>query len=385
MDKTETNEKIIRPGGISRTVLLLSLIVVGGSGGALGYFAGGGFRSGPTVLTINGAGATFPYPFISAAATNYTITQCTTATSGGTRINYQSIGSGGGIKALIAKTVDFAASDAPLNSAQRANATASLHIPETIGSVVLAYNLPGVAKGLNFTGSLIAEIFLGHVTTWNDPSIQSLNPGVTLQSNAIQVVHRSDGSGTTFVWTSYLSLASSSWNSTVGKGTAVQWPVGLGSPGNEGVAGSIRTTLYAAGYVELAYALTNKMTYAKIRNPSGNYIEPSLASTQAAVASVTNLPSGDQSWSGVSLLNTSDPNAYPIASYTYLLVYKELNVIPGMTLNKAKALVDFLWFIVHNGQALGPPLGYAQLPSVAITVDETTIRSITFNGQTLHG
>ncbi len=231
-------------------------------------------------------------------------------------------------------------------------------------------------------------MFLGSITKWNDVAIQSLNPGFLLPDAAIQLVHRSDGSGTTFVWTSYLSIVSPTWNSTVGKGTAVSWPAtpnALGAAGNEGVAGVVRGTSYTAGYVELNLALRNRMAYAFIQNKAGNYIEPSLASTAAALNTVTSLPNGNESWSSVSLLDSTDPDAYPIASFSYLLVYRELNVVPGMTLAKARALVDFLWFVVHDGQSLAGTLWYVPLPLSVIAVDEATIQSITFNGQILHG
>jgi phosphate transport system substrate-binding protein len=386
--KTDGDNVIRRSGGISRTIFVIGLVVVAVVSGLAGYFAAGYFKPSQASITLTGAGATFPYPFLSAVSINYS------RTNPGVQVNYQSIGSGGGIKALIAKTVDFAASDAPLNDQQRANATNSLHIPETIGSVVFAYNIPKPTsgtfpKGLNLTGDIIAGIFLGSITNWNDASIQNLNPGFTLPNHVISVVHRSDGSGTTFVWTSYLSSVSPTWNQTVGAGTSVSWPSlggnAYGAAGNEGVAGSIRGNSYWAGYVELAYALQNSMSYGFIKNPAGYFIEPTLASTKAALNTLSSLPSGDQSWKTVNLLNSADPAAYPIASFTYLLVYKELNVVNGMTQAKAKALVDFLWFVVHSpgGQDIGPSLGYVPLPGLVTTIDETTIKSITFNGTVL--
>lgn len=387
--KTNGDNVIRRSGGISKTIFILSLVAVAAVSGVSGYFVAGFLKPSTPVITLNGAGATFPYPFLSAVSVNYT------RSNPNVQVNYQSIGSGGGVKALIAKTVDFAASDRPLTSQQQnaTNAPNSLHIPETIGSVVFAYNLPKspsgtIPKGLNLTSDLIAGIFLGSITNWNNASIQSLqtNPTFTLPNHVISVAHRSDGSGTTFVWTSYLSLISPIWNKTVGANTAVSWPqlngYSYGAAGNEGVAGIIRGNQFFAGYVELAYALQNSMSYAYIKNPTGNYIEPTLASTKAALNTLSTLPSGDQSWTGVTLLNSSDANAYPIASFTYLVVYKELNVVPGMTQAKAKALVDFLWFVVHSpgGQDQASPLGYVPLPSLVTTIDENTIKSITYNG-----
>ena len=314
-----------------------------------------------TQVSLTGSGATFPYPLLDTMIKQYQ-TQKTNV-----QINYQSIGSGGGIAALEGKTVDFAASDAPLGAADMAKAPNSLHIPETIGAVTLSYNLPNIPTGLHLTGSVIADIFSGKVTTWNDPEIQQLNSNVTLPSNSILVVHRSDGSGTTFIFTGYLSISSDSWKNALGQGKTVAWPVGIGANGNTGVASVVQGTQYTIGYVELAYALQNKMTVAAIQNPAGKWI----------------LPAGGGDWSGVNLLNAPDPQAYPIVSFTYLLVYKELNVIPGMTQDKATALVQFVWWVVHNGQSNAPGLAYAQLPANVVQIDEASIKSITFNGQTL--
>ncbi len=334
----------------------------------------------PGAAILTGAGATFPAPFLNATILTYT-TQVRT----NLKINYQPVGSGQGISSLTAKTVDFAASDAPLTDSQRTAAPNALHIPETIGAVTLAYNLPGITSGLHLTGNIISEIYLGTITNWNDPAIQSINTGMTLPAHAITAVHRSDSSGTTNIFTKYLVNASSTWNSQVGSGTSVQWPGGLGASGNSNVASTVNQTQYSIGYVELAYALQNGMTVASIQNPSGNYIQPSLASTSVAVQSGASqgLPSGTESWTGVSLLNTADPQAYPIVSFTYLLVYKELNVVNGMDQNKATQLVQYIWWVIHDGQQLAPSLQYAQLPINVVQIDETTIQSITYNGQHL--
>jgi phosphate ABC transporter phosphate-binding protein len=362
------------------TVAIVAIAVV--LGGAIAYM----FLSGPNsansqaTVEFKGAGATFPYPLLNAIITKYT-TQVRT----NVHINYQSIGSGGGISALESKTVDFAASDAPLTASDMASAPNTLHIPETIGAVTLAYNLPGISSGLHLTGKIIADIFLGTITMWNDSAIQSINTNTSLPERTITTIHRSDGSGTTFIFTSYLSLSSQEWNSTVGKGKSVAWPGGIGSNGNTGVASTVNGTQYSIGYVELAYALQNGMTVAAIQNSAGNWIQPSLTSTQAAVESgaAIGLPAGDASWVNVSLLNTPGANSYPIVSFTYLLVYKELNVIPGMTQERATALVQFLWYIIQDGQQLAQSLAYAQLPTNVIQVDEATIQSITFNAQHL--
>jgi phosphate transport system substrate-binding protein len=329
---------------------------------------------------LNGAGATFPAPFLNAVNTAYNTQKSWI------QINYQGVGSGAGINSLTAKTVDFAASDAPLSDSQRAAAPNTLHIPETIGAVTLAYNLPGITGGLHLTGQVIANIYLGTITNWNDPAITALNPTTTLPNHIITTIHRSDSSGTTNVFTKYLVSQSSTWQSQVGSGTSVQWPGSnaAGQPGNAAVASTVSSTAYSIGYVELAYALQNSMTVASVQNPAGNYITPSLASTIAAVQSGASqgLPSGDQSWSSVSLLNTADPQAYPIVTFTYLLEYKELNVLPGMTQERALAIVQYLWYVVHDGQSLAPGLSYATLPSNVVTIDEASIKSITYNGQT---
>jgi phosphate ABC transporter phosphate-binding protein len=327
---------------------------------------------------LHGAGATFPAPFINATITHYTANVQTNV-----QIDYPGGGSGAGISALTAKTVDFAGSDAPLTASQRAAAPNALHIPETIGAITVAYNLPGVTTGLKLTGPIIADIYLGTLTKWNDPAIQDLNSGVTLPDQNIVTVHRSDSSGTTNWFTKYLTAVSSTWSSQVGSGTSVQWPSGTGASGNSGVAATVQSTPNAAGYIELAYALQNSITVATIQNPAGNWIAPSLASTTSAAEALTNLPTGDQDWGSVSLLNTAGAQAYPIVTPTYLLVYKELNVVPGMDQNKATQLVQFLWYIVHDGQSLASNLEYATLPSNVVQVDEASINSITFNGQTL--
>jgi phosphate transport system substrate-binding protein len=350
----------------------------------LGSIAAYIYLSPPTTakITLTGAGATFPYPLLNSMINNYTAN-----VKPNVQINYQPIGSGGGISAYKqpTPTVNFAASDAPLSASDAANIPDALHIPETIGAVTVAYNLPGVPSGLHLTGKVIADIFQGTITKWNDPAIQALNPTTTLPTEAINTVHRSDGSGTTFIFTGYLSLSNPSWNSSVGQGKSVSWPVGVGSNGNTGVASSVSGTPYAIGYVELAYILQTGMTVASIQNPAGNWIQPSLESTQLAVQSgaSSGLPAGNASWTKVSLLNAPYANAYPIVSFTYLLVYKELNVLSDLTMDKATGLVQFLWYAVHSGQDLAPGLSYAKLPSNVVQIDETTIQSITFNGQHL--
>jgi phosphate transport system substrate-binding protein len=333
----------------------------------------------PPTVALSGAGATFPVPLLNAMFTTYNSTKTNI------QINYDAVGSSGGIQALEGKTGDFACSDAPLSSSDKAKTPNVLHIPETIGAVAVAYNLPGVASGLRLTGEVVADIFAGNILTWADPAIQALNPTVGLPAENITVVHRSEGSGTTFIFTSFLSEDNAAWKSSIGSGKTVLWPVGLAATGNPGVASVVQANPYAIGYVELAYVIQNDMAVAAIANPSGNFVVPSLESTQIAAQSGASkgLPAGDGDWSGVSLLNAPDPNAYPIVSFSYTLVYKELNVIPSMTQDRATALVQFLWWMVHDGQGLAPELEYAALPANVVQVNEATIQSITLNGQTL--
>jgi len=300
------------------------------------------------------------------------------------QINYQSIGSGGGISALEGKTVDFAASDAPLQAADQAKAPNALTIPATIGSITVAYNLPGIKSNLHLTGSVVADIFLGKVTMWNDPEITSLNSNLTLPAKSILVVHRSDSSGTTFTFTGYLTLVSPSWNASVGQAKSVAWPVGLGSNGNAGVAGVVQGQPYAIGYVELAYALQNSMTVAAIQNAAGTWELPTLASTAAAAQSLSALPAGNGNWAAVNLLNEPGTNSYPIVTFSYIIIYQDLSVVNGENLGKATALVNFLWWEVGaTAQATAGKLSYVPLPANVVALDEQTIKSITFNGQAI--
>ena len=328
-------------------------------------------------VTINGAGATFPFPLIDTWRVEYQ------KPHPDVNINYQSIGSGGGIKQFTAKTVDFGATDAPLSKNESQQAKGAVHIPETIGSVVAAYNIPSIPdKGLKLTGEVLADIFLGKITKWNDPKIQALNKDKTLPADDIVVVHRSDGSGTTFVWTDYLSSVSQAWKDQLGKGKSVQWPVGIGAPGNEGVANAIKGSPNTIGYIELGYALTTKTPFAFIQNKEGKFVEPSLDSTKAAVeANVASLPKGDGDWSNVTLVNAAGPNSYPIASLSYLLLYKEMSTDPNLDQAKAKALVDFISWAITDGQKMGPSLGYVPLPNGVVKLDQDTLKSLTFKGQ----
>jgi phosphate ABC transporter phosphate-binding protein len=346
-------------------------------------------------IIINGAGATFPFPLIDTWRVEYQ------SVNPSTSINYQSIGSGGGVKQFTEKTVDFGASDAPLSEEeiQALSSSTPVHIPETIGSVVAAYNIAGIDKDLKLTGPLLSDIFLGKITKWDDARIKELNPGVPLPSANIVVVHRSDGSGTTFIWTSYLSQVSPEWNQTFGAGKSIQWTVGLGAQGNEGVSSTIKSTPNSIGYVELTYALTTNMNYASLMNRAGNFVDPTLNSTQAAAqaaimnstSTTTNnngtapsatigLPSGDQSWTHVTLLDAPGADSYPIASFSYLLLYKELSTnIDSM--EKAEALAEFVNWAITDGQQFASALHYVPLPDSVVQHNQQTLRSLTFNGQ----
>jgi len=335
----------------------------------------------PQPIRISGAGATFPAPLIQKWSHEY-------HDMTGVQVNYEGIGSGGGVKQHTNKTVDFGATDPPMKNEEFAAASGTLHIPITIGGVAVIYNIPGMSKGLNFTGSIIADIFRLNITRWNDAQISALNPSVTLPNQEIIVCHRSDSSGTTKVFTSFLSDENTAWKNTYGSSNVINWPEQtLGGKGNPGVAALVLQNQYSIGYVELSYALENNIPYGNVQNPSGRFIEPSMETLAAAAASVSLvLPPGDQSWASVgsyfNLHNVADPDdGYPVTSFSYIIVYKELNVIPGMTLQKAKALTWFLWWTTHDGQNYSPALSYVPLPQQVIAHNEETLRMITFNGQ----
>ena len=318
--------------------------------------------------TIMGAGATFPNPLYSKMFSEYNKTT-------GLRVNYQSIGSGGGIQQLTIKTVDFGASDAPLNGKQDSALSApAVHIPITAGAVVLSYNLPDLKDTLKLTPDVLAKIFLGEIKKWNDPQIAAANKGVKLPGTDILVAHRSDGSGTSNIFTTYLSKVSTAWDSKVGKGSSVNWPVGLGGKGNEGVAGSIKQTPGAIGYIELAYAIQNNMAYAKIQNKAGNFITPSIASITAA-ANIT-IPADAK----VSLTNTEAADGYPISGLTWILVYKEQNY-GNRSLDKVTKMLKMVQWMIHDGQQYCAPLNYAPLSANAVTVGDAQLKTITFGGK----
>ena len=364
--------------GIAAVVVVVVILAGGLTTGWFGL--GGSTTPNPQTITLNGAGSTFALPVISAWSTQYdTLT--------GVQINYQGTGSGAGISAIIAKSLDFGATDAPLNSTQHAQNPSLLTIPESLGAVTMAYNVPGVPAHINMTGTIIADIYLRLITNWNDANISAVNPGVTFPNLAILPVHRSDASGTTYCFTNYLSVVNSQWASQIGTAKSVSWPSGeIGAQGNQGVAAVVQGQHGAIGYVELAYSLQNNLAYAKVKNAAGSYILPTLNSTAAAATNAAGtLPAGNADWSHVSIVNATGADSYPIATFTYLLVFQELNVYPGgvMTPARAQALVSFLSWAVHDGQSAAATLQYVPLPSAVVTGDVASIQSITFNGQSL--
>ncbi|MGI9952973.1 phosphate ABC transporter substrate-binding protein PstS [Moorellaceae bacterium AZ2] len=320
------------------------------------------------VAYLNGAGASFPYPLYSKWIQEYK------KFDPNVNIDYQSIGSSGGINNILKETVDFAGSDAPMKDEQLAKAPGEIfHIPTVAGAVVITYNLPGVDKGLKLSPQVVADIFLGNIKKWNDSQLVSLNPDIKLPDLDIAVVHRSDGSGTTNIFTDYLSKVSSTWKEKVGAGTSVEWPVGIGGKGNEGVAGTVKQTPGAIGYVELAYAVQNKLPYAFIKNKAGKFVEPTLDTTTAAAAgAAADMPEDMR----VSLTDAPGENAYPIAGYTYLLVYKDQgNKIKG------EALAKFLWWAIHDGQKHAKELLYAPLPENVVKMAEAKIKQLNYKGE----
>jgi phosphate transport system substrate-binding protein len=312
--------------------------------------------------TLNGAGATFPYPIYSKWFSEYRKLHSEV------QINYQSIGSGGGIRQVTAGTVDFGASDMPMTDKQLAEFKGKiLNLPTVLGAVVPAYNVPGVTEELKFTPEALSGIFLGKISKWNDKAIAAANPGVNLPNNDIILVHRSDGSGTSFIFTDYLSKVSPEWKSSVGADTSVKWPIGMGGKGNEGVAGMIRQLQGSIGYVELIYALQNKIPYGSVRNASGNFVRASLESVTAAAASAPKMPADFR----VSITNAPGKDAYPISSFTWLL-------IPVQSKNPAngKILSDFLTWMLTEGQQMTSALSYAPLPENVVTKEKEAIKQI---------
>jgi phosphate transport system substrate-binding protein len=324
----------------------------------------GSFAGSLMAQDLNGAGATFPYPIYSKWFADY-------AATSGVKINYQSIGSGGGIRQLTEGTVDFGASDAPMSDAEMAKLKSPvLHFPTVLGAVVITYNIPGVTKAIRLTGPIVADIFAGKITKWNDAQITALNKGIKLPASDILVVHRSDGSGTTYIFSDYLSNVSPSWAQAPGKGKELAWPVGLGGKGNEGVAGQVKQTPGAIGYVELAYAKQNSLPFADLQNANGEFITPTIESvTNAAAAAAAKLP--DNTDYRISIVNAAGKGAYPISSFTFLLVYQTQ---PDAA--KGKKLVDFLRWYLHNGEKTAASLDYAPLPASMVAQLEKRLGTI---------
>jgi phosphate transport system substrate-binding protein len=338
------------------------------------------YRCGKGDGQLNGAGSTFIFPLLSKMGEDYN-TKC------GVKLNYQSIGSGGGIKQWTANTVDFGASDAYLKDSEIQAAAANgepVEIPATFGAVVVAYNLQGLSAPIQMTPDIVAGIFLGTITKWNDPAIAAQNAGVNLPATDISVVHRSDGSGTTSIFTTYLTAVSPDWVTTVGggdptksAGKEVEWPTGLGASGNEGVTQGINQTDGGVGYIELAYALKNNIPFATLQNKSGNFIVPSLDSVKAA-ADLPTYP-GDLRFN---LANTDSAQGYPITGTTWIIVYKDLSKVLKSQ-ERAQALVDFLWWAIHEGQGDAAPLFYGSIPASLLAQDEAAVTSLNWGGTPL--
>lgn len=312
---------------------------------------------------LTGAGSTFDQPLFTKAFYVYN------QQNSGVTVNYASIGSGGGIQQFQANTVNFGASDVPMSPLDISMATGGevLQVPVALGGVSISYNVPGVSSGLKLTPKVLADIFLGTVKNWNDSEIKSLNPGVTLPSNPIQVVYRSDGSGTTYIFTNYLSTVSTAWSSGPGTGKSVSWPAGVGQKGNEGVAGFIHTTPYTLGYVELAYAIQNNFTYAKIQNAAGQFVSPSLSSVAADAAQKPNITSVD-----FAIVNEPGATSYPISGYSWALIYQlQKSATTGTT------LVDVLDWLTHAGQSQAASLDYVPLPANIQQLARTTLLQVT--------
>jgi phosphate transport system substrate-binding protein len=313
--------------------------------------------------TLTGAGATFPYPLYSKWFDEYH------KRHPDVQINYQSIGSGGGIRQVLAGTVDFGATDGPMTDEQLGQSKVKiLHFPTVLGAVVPIYNIDNVKQELKFTPAALAGIFAGTIRKWNDPAISGPNGGVKLPDSDIVVVHRSDASGTTFVWTDYLSKVSDSWQSKIGRNTSVNWPVGLGGKGNEGVSGLVKQTPSSIGYVELVYAVQNQFAYGSVQNAAGSFVKADLASVTAAAASAAaHMPDDFR----VSITNAAGASAYPIATFTWLLIPEQ---IPDTT--KGKTIVDFLGWMLTDGQSMASPLTYAPLPKEVVAKEQQAIGKI---------
>jgi phosphate transport system substrate-binding protein len=325
-----------------------------------------------TVL-LNGAGATFPNIIYQKWITDYNLAQP------GVQLNYQSIGSGGGIQQFTDGTVDFGASDAPMTDEEMAKVGGNvLHVPMVLGAVVPTYNLPQITETVRFTPEALAGIYLGEITRWDDVRLRSANPGVALPDQEIVVVRRSDGSGTTFIWTEFLTSVSPDWAARAGTGKSVNWPVGIGGRGNEGVAATVQQTPGALGYVELGYAMINNMAVGAVRNHDGNFVTPDLSTVSDAAAGAA-ATLGPETDFRISLINAPGERAYPVASFTWLLVRKDY----GDDVAKARELVAFVWWALTQGQSSAEALGYAPLPEAVLPLVQARLRELTAGGGTV--
>jgi phosphate transport system substrate-binding protein len=379
-------------------LVVLVIIIVAAIAGGYSYYLNTGKTSttqrmteattNPTTsneaVSILGAGATFPAPLIQKWTVEYnTLYPWVT-------INYNPIGSGGGIQQITEMTVDFGASDAPLSDAQLQSSAGLVLMPETLGGVAITYNLQsyGISNDtvINFTGDVLAQIYMGKITEWNDPAVLALNPNLQLPKAAITAVHRSDGSGTTYAFTDYLSTVNPDWKATVGRSTSVTWPVdktatGIGAKGNAGVAGTVANTPGSIGYVDVIYAAGESLGIGAVRNAAGNFVVPNLETIADAAASATGTI--DPNDLRLHIVNAPGDQSYPIATYTYILIYREMSIQPSMTKSKAEALARFLWWAIHDGQKYAPDLIYAPLPQNIVSADEQLLTSLTYQGQTL--
>lgn len=347
--------------------MLVSLFISACGGSSSGNSGNNGPTC-PSVSGLTGAGSTFDNPLFSQMfdPSAYPKTKC------GTNVNYQSVGSGAGINQLLSHTVDFGATDSPMTDALLAKSTSGLiiHIPVTLGAEAISYNLTSVSSTahLQFTGTVIANIYLGTITFWDDAAIKALNPGVTLPHQAITVVHRSDGSGTTSIFTHYLSAVDPDWQSKIGAGTTVNWPVGVGGKGNAGVAAAVKSTAGAIGYLELAYVVANNITYGVVQNAAGNYVAPSLDGAKEDAANVTTIPPDLRFF----IVNAPGANSYPISGFSWIIVYQHQTNV-----NKGQAIANMLWWVTHEGQQYSTALTYVPLPATIVTRDEAQIKSMT--------
>ncbi len=359
--------------GLSVVLLGLMLILTAcGGSSSTGSGSGSGSGSGttptcPATKALTGAGSTFDNPLFSQMFSQYPNAKC------GANVNYQSVGSGAGINDLLQGIVDFGATDAPMSDALLAKSTKGpiIHVPVTLGAVAMSYNLPGVSGHLTLTGPVIAGMYLGHITSWDDPMIKAANGGVTLPHQTITIVHRSDGSGTTGIFTHYLAAVSPEWMSKVGAATTVNWPTGVGGKGNAGVAAAVKATAGAIGYVELAYVLANNLSYASVVNAAGKAVLPSLDGAKTDAMNMTTIPDDLRFY----IVNAPGDASYPISGFSWVIVYQNQS-----NADKGKAIANMLWWMTHDGQQYSMALNYVPLPDTIVTKGETQIKSMTCGG-----